>query len=140
LSTVTSLCDGRIAPIGGRSQGSPLNLERAVELDLDFFIRPHDWAVELTANGSPCFRATVQQINAAGPKARLELVTESGDVVSVEITQDRYRALGLNPGAQVFLVPRDLRLFADASNSYSAREAAREWALREERNISPTGP
>ncbi len=104
------------------------------------FIRPHDWSVELKANGSPCFRATVQQINAAGPKARLELITDSGDIVSVEITQDRYRALGLRHGAQVFLVPRDLRLFADASNSHAAREAAREWALREERILSPEGP
>jgi ABC-type sulfate/molybdate transport systems ATPase subunit len=104
------------------------------------FIRPHDWSVELKANGHPAFRATVKQLNAAGPKARLELTTDSGDVVAVEITQDRYRALNLHPGVQVFLVPRDLRLFADSAGGQAEREAAREWALREERILSPEGP
>ena len=104
------------------------------------FIRPHDWSVELKGNGHPAFRATIKQINAAGPKARLELVTDSGDLVAVEITQERFRELGLHPGAQVFLVPRDLRLFADAGDGHEAREAAREWALREERILSPEGP
>ena len=104
------------------------------------FIRPHDWSVELKANGHPAFHAKVRQINAAGPKARLELVTDSGDIVAVEIPQDRYRSLNLHPGTEVFLVPRDLRLFADATSGHAEREAAREWALREERNLSPAGP
>lgn len=104
------------------------------------FIRPHDWIVEKHPNGEPCFRATVRQIHTAGPIARLQLVTESGDFVEVEVPPDHFRDLALHAGAIVFLVPREMKLFVDANNTYSARQTARENAQREERLLSPTGP
>jgi hypothetical protein len=50
-------------------------------------------------------------VHSAGPNARLQLVAESGESLSVELSQERFRDLGIRPGSQVFLTPRDVKVF-----------------------------
>ncbi len=104
------------------------------------FVRPHDWMVETRANGAPSLKATVCQINAAGPHARLRLITEYGEWIDVDMSHDRYHELALYTGAAVFLVPRDIKLFLDGSNGFAAYQAAREQMQRDARHLSPAGP
>ncbi len=104
------------------------------------FVRPHDWLIETHANGDPGLHAIVCAINAAGPRARLQLVTEAGDRVDAEVPQDRYRELCLHPGSSVFLVPREVKLFAEDASGNAAYLAAREYMQQEARNLSPAGP
>ena len=104
------------------------------------FVRPHDWIVETQAKGVPSLRAAVCQINAAGPRARLRLITEYGEWIDVEMPHDRCQELALYTGATVFLVPRDIKLFFDGSNGFAAYQAAREQMQREARHLSPAGP
>jgi sulfate/thiosulfate transport system ATP-binding protein len=84
------------------------------------FVRPHDFEVETHRNGAPSFRATVYRVHSAGPNARLELVAESGEPLWVEMPLDHYRSRGITPGSQVFLTPRDVKVFTDDSRDADA--------------------
>lgn len=106
------------------------------------FVRPHDWIIETKANGRPSLKATVCQINAAGPCARLQLATDYGERIDVDVPHERFRQLSIYVGASVFLIPRDMKLFVDGggADADAARRAAREYLEREARNLSPAGP
>ena len=58
-------------------------------------------------------RARVERIHAAGPSVKLELVTDVGDRVQAELTQERRRALGLTKDTIVFVHPRQKRMFVN---------------------------
>lgn len=75
------------------------------------FVRPHDFEVDTHRNGAPSFRATVRRIHSAGPNARLELVAETGEHLFVELPQDRFRDRQITLGSQVFVTPRDVKVF-----------------------------
>jgi len=75
------------------------------------FVRPHDFEVDTHRNGAPSFKATVCRVHSAGPNARLELLAESGEQLSVELPLERYRAQGITPGSQVYVSPRDIKVF-----------------------------
>ena len=77
------------------------------------YIRPHQLEINVEQNGEQQFRAKVVHINPAGPMVKVELVAEWGDPVRVEMSQDRYRALALRPGDQVFVSPVDMSLFTE---------------------------
>ncbi len=70
------------------------------------FIRPHLLDISLGWTDSRQFRAAVLMVNPAGPVVRVELESEWGDVIRVDLSQERYRALGLRPGTQVFVAPK----------------------------------
>ena len=59
------------------------------------FVRPHEWIIETKANGRPSLKATVCQINAAGPCARLQLATDYGERIDVDVPHERFRQLSL---------------------------------------------
>ena len=83
------------------------------------FIRPHDIDVQRVKNGTaPAFEATVNYIHAIGPLVRLELQQLGQDaIIEAELTQERFRELGLNTGEQVFIYPRNVRVFVDNTAS-----------------------
>ena len=76
------------------------------------FVRPH--ALEISRRppaGADHFRATTRHISAAGPRVKVEAVTEWGAPVQVELSQDRFRQLCLHKGEEVFLAPTELTVF-----------------------------
>ena len=80
------------------------------------FVRPHEFEVDVHRGREPSFRATVCRVHSAGPNARLELVAESGEQLVAEIPQERYRLHDIHAGSQVFLTPRDVKVFAGESD------------------------
>ena len=85
----------------------------ALALPARGFVRPYELDLEMHANGRPCFRARVQHINAAGPNAKVYLTADSGEPVCVELAHERYRTLGLAPGTDVFVSPREIKVYVD---------------------------
>jgi sulfate transport system ATP-binding protein len=77
------------------------------------YIRPHLLDIDHQPNGASSFRARVEHINLAGPMVKVALVSEWGNPVSVEISQERYRVLRLEKDAEVFVTPRDQKIFVD---------------------------
>lgn len=63
------------------------------------------------AKSKQAFRAAVQRINPAGPQVKVELLSQWGDRVQVEIDHKRYQALRLEKGNEVFLSPKEKRVF-----------------------------
>ena len=74
------------------------------------FVRPHDIDIEHgpVAGG---LEATVQDVHAIGPLVRVELAHAS-ELIEVELTRERATVLKLVKGQQVWLKPRQVKVFA----------------------------
>ena len=75
------------------------------------YVRPHLLDIRLEPNGKASLPASITHIHAAGPKVKIELSSQWGDHLQVEIDHDRFRALGVECGAQVYLSPRENKVF-----------------------------
>ena len=80
------------------------------------YARPHLLDIGYQPTESPQFRATIEYITTAGPLVKVELATETGTVVHVEVSQERYRRLGLRKGDEVFVGVKDLQVFPQHAN------------------------
>ena len=77
------------------------------------FVRPHDLEIHQQSNGAPALRATVLRIQLAGPSAKVELTSDTGQEIQVDMPHERFRHEPLRVGDQVFVRPRDLRVFVE---------------------------
>jgi len=71
------------------------------------YLRPHQLEIALSPGGGNEFRATVAHINSAGPKVKLDLITEWGGPVLAEIDHERFATLKLQRGHRVFARPKE---------------------------------
>ena len=78
------------------------------------YVRPHDFEVTRERNGRPAWTARVQRLTPLGGLVRLDLTLLDGTVLHVQLTRDRCLALGLSGGENVFVSPRDLKVFHEA--------------------------
>jgi hypothetical protein len=101
-------------PVPAVAAGTPASL----------YVRPHQVDVHLDAHGPGSFPARVEHINAAGPVVRVELASEWGGTVEAEMSQERYRALSLIRGAQVFVTMRATDVFVDARRIAGSLDAS----------------
>jgi sulfate/thiosulfate transport system ATP-binding protein len=79
------------------------------------FARPHLLEITHRPTALPHFRATITHLNAAGPVVKVELATQSAVMVHVELSQERYRQLQLQKGAEVFVSVTDMHVFTEDS-------------------------
>ena len=56
-------------------------------------------------------RRVVKRIHAAGPQVKLELASDFGERVDAEISQERFRDLRIAVGDDIFLSPREIKVF-----------------------------
>ena len=75
------------------------------------YVRPHSLEIARLPNGGSHFRARIKHINSAGPLVKVEAVAEWGDPVHVEMPQERFRSLQLTKNEEVFIIPKDGRVF-----------------------------
>jgi sulfate transport system ATP-binding protein len=76
------------------------------------YARPHDIEVARSRNGTAAIEAVVSYIHPIGPLVHLELTgCESGDLIEVALSKDRYQELKFREGERVFVTPRKLRVF-----------------------------
>jgi sulfate transport system ATP-binding protein len=77
------------------------------------FVRPHDIEIEKQPRKNQAgFTAVVSYVHAIGPLVRVEL-QRSGekDLIEAELTQERFRELAISQGENVFIYPRNVRVF-----------------------------
>jgi sulfate transport system ATP-binding protein len=77
------------------------------------YVRPHLLDIVKQPQDKNHFRARVKGINAAGPLVKVELATEWGDNVQVEMPHERFRMLKLNREIEVFVSPKEMQVFAE---------------------------
>lgn len=79
------------------------------------YVRPHDIEIFKETTGiKPNFTAYISYVHAIGPLVRLELQrTDHTELIEAELTQERFRELGLAQGDKVFVYPRNVRVFVD---------------------------
>jgi sulfate transport system ATP-binding protein len=108
-----NLFHGRVEDGHVMIEGAPVELEQGHHRNgvgkerATVYVRPHQLDLSLESAGSNEFRATVVHVNSAGPKVKVELVTEWGDPVFAELDHDRFAALKLVKGQHVFARPRE---------------------------------
>jgi sulfate transport system ATP-binding protein len=115
---------GNVNLFHGRIEGGKIFLgDTAVELDSThahahpdggsaiLYLRPHLLEIVNRPGGKQTFPAKVKSINPAGPQVKVELVAAWGDLVQVEVDHERFRVLNLSPGDDIFLRPKEDRLF-----------------------------
>ena len=99
--------DGHLT-IAGASEAEAANHRNGnAKKDATFYVRPHQLDLSLEPYGGSEFRATVVHVNSAGPKVKVELVTEWHDPVFAEIDHERAGALKLEKGLHVYARPRE---------------------------------
>ena len=119
---------GNVNLFHGRVEGSTVHLEDVAKQESDqhggeakaavVYARPHLLDVDYQPpQGRPHFRATVSHINAAGAIVKVELNTDAGGVVNVELPHERYRQLQLRKTARVFVWIKDMKVFVNAQST-----------------------
>jgi sulfate transport system ATP-binding protein len=109
-----NLFNGRVE--GGKVHfgGMAMELPEATRPDAKtavVYVRPHLLEIDHQPRSPNHFRARVEHINPAGPLVKVELVSEWGDPVQVEISQERYQALRLKRNSEVFVTSKQKEIF-----------------------------
>ena len=76
-------------------------------------VRPHDLEIWKDVQGRPGLRARVVRVQSAGPVVKVELLSDTDQTVFVEMSHERFRQEPYTVGDEVFVAPRDSRLFVD---------------------------
>lgn len=100
----------------GKAQVGSMNLEltnpeQRQARSATVFLRPHQLEVHTLPNGGPQFRARIKAINSARAMVRLDMITEWGEPLQVELSHEKFAELGLAPDCEVFVSPTDARIF-----------------------------
>lgn len=67
------------------------------------YVRPHLLEIAPDGGGEHAFRARVRYVNAAGPTVKVELMSEWGEPVSVELSHERYGRMTLSRDREVYV-------------------------------------
>ncbi len=71
------------------------------------------WEIDLSRDlgGADGFPAAVRHVAATGAVVRLELCTDDGTTLKVEISRERFSEIAPSPGDRLRVVPRNVRVF-----------------------------
>lgn len=82
------------------------------EKNIISYSRPHDIEIRLDSGGEEFIPAEVAFIRAIGPVVNLELKRlDNGDYIEADINREVHKRLALKEKQQVFIRPRDFRVF-----------------------------
>ena len=75
------------------------------------YIRPHLFEVERVPTGKDFFRGTIKYLNPAGPIVKIEILSEWGDAIQVEIPIGKYYELNLKKDEEVYIRAKEMKVF-----------------------------
>jgi len=98
-----------------------LNDERPLPLALpgpegpvSVYVRPHDLDIARSHNGRPSWPARISRLVPMGGLVRLDLTLLDGTSLNVQLTRERCLELALATGEDVFVTPKDLKVFHES--------------------------
>jgi sulfate transport system ATP-binding protein len=78
------------------------------------YVRTYDVELTHAPAGASSLEAVVRHVRAFGAVVRLELdLVEDGGIIEAHIPRSRFETLGLAKGRRVYVVPRNVRVFAE---------------------------
>lgn len=78
------------------------------------YVRSHDIEIERSPQDSTALKAEIKHIQKLGPSVRITLVIDgNSEFVEAELTRDVFQNLGLQQGEQVYVRPRQVRVFVE---------------------------
>ena len=76
------------------------------------YVRPHDIDILRDNSNGAAFRAKINYIHSIGPVVRLELSREDDtELIEAELTREQFQQFNFREGEQVYVKPRNLRVF-----------------------------
>ena len=75
--------------------------------------RPHELDVSREEGTSPAVKGTVKRIQTAGAVVKVEVATDEGETVVVELAHDRFSGSGIAAGEVVFVRVKEARVFME---------------------------
>ena len=78
------------------------------------YVRPHDFDVSKVRNGRPAWSARVRRLTPLGGLVKLDLTLLDGTSLNVQLTRERSHDLRLAEGDNVFVSPKDVKVFDEA--------------------------
>ena len=101
-----NLFHGRLNQTGGG--------QHEVDENAVSYVRSHDIDIERSPQDSTALKSEVKHIQKLGPAVRVTLAIEgTGEYIEAELTRDVFRNLGLQQGEQVYVRPRQVRVFVE---------------------------
>lgn len=111
-----NLFHGRVhhgqASLGGIQIDAPEHAE-ADDAQAVGYVRSHDLEIDRSQVDSSALKAEIKHIQKLGPAVRVTLTLENGEFIEAELTREQYLNQGLQQGEQVFVRPRQVRVFVD---------------------------
>ncbi|MBT0652002.1 sulfate/molybdate ABC transporter ATP-binding protein [Geomobilimonas luticola] len=77
------------------------------------YVRSHDIDIDRSQQDSSSLSAEIRHIQKLGPSVRVTLTLASGEPIEAELTRDAFQNLGLQQGEQVYVRPRQVRVFVE---------------------------
>jgi len=103
------LGDGTLAPLEHPHLDGPVTA----------YVRPHDFHVSRQLNGHPSWPGRVRQVVPLGGLVRLEVLLGDGTEVRAQVSVERRAELELQAGDEIFVLPRELRVFAAPTGTHT---------------------
>ena len=75
------------------------------------YVRPHQIELQREAAGPNALLAIVKEVNTAGPQVKVELLSEWGQKIHVELSHERQHVLELKTGDGVALSTKAMKVF-----------------------------
>ena len=76
------------------------------------YVRPHDIHLEKVNTSADAVSATVSHIHVIGPIVQIELKREDAEeFLEAELSKEHYKTLSLQVGDQVYVKPKQLKVF-----------------------------
>ena len=77
----------------------------------NLYIRPHQFQITRKPMATGSIDSTVQYINPVGAMVKLDLVTDCGDPIQVEVPQEEFAALKINKNDRVYVSPKQVTYY-----------------------------
>jgi len=85
------------------------------ESGVRLLVRPHELTVQLQPGTGISLPAQVYRVLTAGPLVKIELLSAQHNLVQVHVPHEVYRATPVKPQQQVYLVPKESRLYGSGN-------------------------
>lgn len=100
-----NLFHGRLNPAGGYQETDRNEVS---------YVRSHDIEIERSQQDASALKAEIRHIQKLGPSVRITLATEGkNEFIEAELTRDVFRNLDLQQGEEVYIRPRQVRVFVE---------------------------